>query len=287
MEIFELRYFLGVAEHENIHRASEKQGVSPASLSKAIQRLEDELGVPLFTKQGRNIFLTDHGRLLQKKASEIIQLEEATKLQLSGHKGTIKCVMVGPEILLTDFGLQLAEELRKKFKGIDFEFQSTDEKTALAKVDQGEAHLALTTGDVPSGMTSKRLGSSTFQTCVGRGHSLYENARSKKSVAVEKVLEHPFASPSYAFLGQVGNKQSVDGWRDDQFPRKIQYVTSCLKMLEKLVLDGKALAYLPDFYAQRLDVKVIKVTGCPYSCTQELKLVARNPGRLGWLNQVF
>src|SRR4051812_35936057 len=98
MEIFELKYFLGVAQFENIHRASEHLNVSPASLSKAVSRLESELGCKLFAKEGRNIFITDQGRLLQKRASEITQIEEATKLQITGHKGTIRCVMIGSEV---------------------------------------------------------------------------------------------------------------------------------------------------------------------------------------------
>ena len=101
MEIFELKYFLGVARDENIHRASEKLHVSPGSLSKAISRLENELSVTLFSREGRNIRLTDHGRLFQKRASEIVQLEEAARLELAGHEGAIQVVIAGPEILLT------------------------------------------------------------------------------------------------------------------------------------------------------------------------------------------
>ncbi len=58
MEIFELRYLLAVAQNENVHRTSEGLNVSPGSLNKAISHLEDELGVSLFYKQGRNIRLT-------------------------------------------------------------------------------------------------------------------------------------------------------------------------------------------------------------------------------------
>ena len=97
MEIFELRYFLAVANGENIHRASEKLHVSPGSLSKAITRLEDELSVTLFSREGRNICLTDHGKLFQKRAAEIIQLEEAARLELSGHLGAVQVVIAGPE----------------------------------------------------------------------------------------------------------------------------------------------------------------------------------------------
>ena len=287
MEIFELRYFLSVAQFENIHRASTQLSISPGSLSKAVSRLEDELGVALFVRDGRNIVLTDHGRLLQKRASELIQMEEATRLQISGHLGTIRCVLIGSEIVISEIGLGVIENLEQKFPKIEFELQYANDQVALQKIEQGEAHLAIVTSEVPEGLAAKTLGSSTFQTCVGRKHPLYAAAKAKKPVAIEKVLEHAFVNPSYGFLGQVGNKQSFDGWRDDKFPRRIRYVTSCLKMIEQLVVSGKALAYLPDYYVKSIDAEVLDIHGCPYSCSQKIRMVARNPKQVGWLNQLF
>ncbi|MEZ4271853.1 MAG: LysR family transcriptional regulator [Myxococcota bacterium] len=74
MELYEMRYFLEVAKFENVHKASKTLHVSPASLSKAVARLESELGVRLFLRQGRNIKLNEHGRLLQKRGSLIVEL---------------------------------------------------------------------------------------------------------------------------------------------------------------------------------------------------------------------
>ena len=164
MEMFELKYFLGVARDENIHRASEKLRVSPASLSKAIARLEDELSVSLFVREGRNIRLTDHGRLFQRRASEIVQLEEATRLELAGHEGAIQVVIAGPEILLTEMGMTVSAELKRKFPKGAFEFHSTADADAIGQVSRGEAHLALVTSDVPShlGLTTQVLSEPHF-----------------------------------------------------------------------------------------------------------------------------
>ena len=122
MEIFELRYFLAVAQNENIHRASEALNISPGSLSKAISRLEDELGISLFYKQGRNIRLTPEGTALKKRASLIVQLEEDTKVELGGQKGTLNVVISAEEILHTHFGISLAEKTQKHFSQARFQF---------------------------------------------------------------------------------------------------------------------------------------------------------------------
>ena len=64
-------------------------------------------------------------------------------------------------------------------------------------------------------------------------------------------------------------------------------LASSLKIIEQLVVTGRALAYLPDYFADGLDVRALKMTGCPYSCTQKLRLVARNPQETSWLNRMF
>ncbi len=289
METFELRYFLGVAKHENIHRASEKLNVSTGALSKAITRLEEELLIKLFTREGRNIKLTDHGRLLQKRASEIIQLEESTKIELAGHKGSIQINIAGPEILLSKMGIALSQTIKKKYPLASFEFHATDDEAALEQVRRGEAHLAFVTADVPAHkeLSSKILEEAKFQTYVGTWHPLFNAAKSKKTIPVEEVLKFAFVSPNNPLLGKVGLKQSLDGWRDDQFPRKVEYLTSSLKLLEELVVSGKAIAYLPDYFGKKLDVEMLKVSGCAYFCEQKVRLVARNPKDTGWINQIF
>jgi DNA-binding transcriptional LysR family regulator len=283
METFEMRYFLGVARTQNIHKASEDLHVSPGSLSKAISRLEEELSVKLFSREGRNIRLTEQGKLLQRRASEIIKLEESTRLELAGVKGTINVQIAGAEILLANWGLDFSQKIKHDFPLAQFEFQATDEKNAIESVNRGESHLAIVSGDLPIGteLSHKTLGETTFKTFISRKHVLFKK---KKSLHIDELLTHGFVSPNHPLLGKVGAKQSLDGWRDDHFPRKIEYLTSSLKILEEIVIAGKAVAYLPEYLGSRLNLEIVQVTGCPYTCNQKIKIVARNPKEMSWLN---
>lgn len=287
MEIFELRYFLEVAKFENIHRASEQMHISPGSLSKAITRIEGELKVNLFSRDGRNIKLTDHGKVLKLRAAQILQLEESTRMEIAGHQGQIQVVLSGPEVLLKKMGIEITAALQNRYPGATFEYHSCNEERALEEVSSGAAHLALLTRDVPSDLTAKILAEAKFLTVVGKGHPLYGAAKAKKVVAIEQVLKYPFVSPSRPILGRVGLKQSLDGWRDDKFARKVAYLTTSLGLLETLVASGRALAYLPDYYAERLGALTLAISGCPYACHQKIKLVARSPKQTAWLNQLF
>ena len=80
MELRHLRYFVGVAETENVSRAASKLHVSQPALSRSIRDLEDELGFVLFERTAKSVRLTEPGRVFLKEAREVLQrVEEAIK----------------------------------------------------------------------------------------------------------------------------------------------------------------------------------------------------------------
>jgi DNA-binding transcriptional LysR family regulator len=287
MEIFELRYFLAVAKDENVHRASESLHVSPGSLSKAISRLEEELGINLFYRQGRNIRLTPEGIALKKRASLIVQLEEDAKIELGGQRGTLNVVISAEEILHTHFGIDISDAIYKTFSHARFQFLIRSEAKVIQQIEDREAHFGLITGDVPQGLQSKQLGTVEFQTCASPKHPIFKKSAHGAKFPIEEVLKHPFVSPESAMLGRTASGAALDGWRDDKFPRQIRYRASGLKIMEKLVQTGHALAYLPDYYVKELDLITLKITGCPYSCKQTIKIICRDPDELSWMSRVW
>lgn len=63
MNIKHLQFFTVLAKTEHMAKAAEQLGISQPSLSYAINNLEEELGAPLFEKDGRNIKLTNYGKV--------------------------------------------------------------------------------------------------------------------------------------------------------------------------------------------------------------------------------
>lgn len=287
METYELRYFAAVAATENVHRAAEALAVSPGSLSKAVSRLEAELGVQLFERVRRNIRLTSEGRILQERAATILRLEEAARVELQGGRAGLSVRLVGPEILLARCGPALARQIRARHPKARCRFQAMTEAEAERAVTNGEAQLGFTTGDVLPGLAVKRLFDVTFLTCVGRAHPLFKAAKSGKPVPVARVLRHAFVCPDRPILGLTGKRQSPDGWRDDKFPRRIDFVADSLQLVEELVVHGDAVAYLPDYYVEQIPVAVVRIDDCPYSCTQTAKMIARAPEAAAWLARLF
>src|SRR5580693_364798 len=76
MELRHLRYFVAVAEEENVSRAALKLHVSQPGLSRQIRDLEGELGFPLFERSAKSLRLTDAGRAFLPEARAVLQRAE-------------------------------------------------------------------------------------------------------------------------------------------------------------------------------------------------------------------
>lgn len=80
MELLQLRYFRVVARVEHMTKAAEELFIAQPSLSKTIRRLERELGVPLFDRQGRSIRLNRFGKAFLAHVDTLFQeLEEGQR----------------------------------------------------------------------------------------------------------------------------------------------------------------------------------------------------------------
>ncbi len=84
MEMHQVRYFLAVARALNFTRAAEECNVTQPSLTRAIQKLEDELGGLLFRRERSLTHLTDLGRAVQPHLQRTYEAAEAAKA-LAGH----------------------------------------------------------------------------------------------------------------------------------------------------------------------------------------------------------
>lgn len=91
MEIYQLRYFVAVAETGSFTKAATRSFVSQPSLSQQIANLEEELGQTLFHRLGRSIALTEAGHDLLERARRILAeadnaIREIKESAAAGHR---------------------------------------------------------------------------------------------------------------------------------------------------------------------------------------------------------
>jgi DNA-binding transcriptional LysR family regulator len=72
MEMQEIRHFLAISRTLNFTKAAEECHVSQPALTRAIRKIEEELGGLLFSREPNNIHMTDLGRLIEPHLTEIM-----------------------------------------------------------------------------------------------------------------------------------------------------------------------------------------------------------------------
>ncbi|MGF1644093.1 MAG: transcriptional activator NhaR [Thiotrichales bacterium] len=116
-----LRYFWAVASHGTIARASEILHLTPQTISGQLRELEEQIGNKLFQKSGRNLVLTDTGRVVFSYADEMFRLSAELQDMLAGRTpGTaislhVGIAMVVPKLLaykVLEPVLQMGEKVR-------------------------------------------------------------------------------------------------------------------------------------------------------------------------------
>jgi LysR family transcriptional activator of nhaA len=80
-----LRYFWSVASHGSITKAAETLYLTPQTISGQLRDLEQQVGSKLFDKDGRNLVLTETGRLVFSYADEMFRLGIELQDVLAGH----------------------------------------------------------------------------------------------------------------------------------------------------------------------------------------------------------
>lgn len=139
MEIKELRYFIAVAECGSISKAAEKLFTTQPNLSRQLMKLEEETGQKLLIRGNKKSELTEAGRLLYKRATEITELMDRTQSELRSDGdevfGTV-CIG-GGESYAVGLIAKAAKEVSDMFHGIKFDFFSGDTDAVTEKLEKG------------------------------------------------------------------------------------------------------------------------------------------------------
>lgn len=148
MNLRQLYYFKTIAELEHYTRAAEVLYVSQSSLSHAIQELETELHVKLFTRQGRNVKLSRHGELLYPYVKKTIETLESGISQLQDYidpdRGTVTLSAFSSlDSFVSDSIVQYLSNTGRV--DVRFQYQHDGFHEIRQKLIKGDIDLAITT----------------------------------------------------------------------------------------------------------------------------------------------
>lgn len=146
MDLLQMRYVTTIAELNNMTRAAEVLHVSQSALSLSCKRLEEELGVKLFIRDGRHLSLTPTGELFCKRAAEILRLAGEMKLEMEKYRGLHRTLLFGSEVI--DFSNELITLYRQFEPEMDIQAENTAKHGIASKLRSREYRFALTLADL-------------------------------------------------------------------------------------------------------------------------------------------
>lgn len=251
-----LAYFVAVARHEHVTRAAHELGVPQSTLSRAMVRLEQDLGVALFARKGRTVALTTAGRTFlasaERSLAEIARAAGSVQQDADPSFGKVAFGFLhtlGPETVPG-----LIRAFRADHPGVRFSLVQNYGEAMLEKLRAGELDLCLTSPlpDAP-GLVTRRLDEQRLRLVVPDDHRL----AARKRIRLAEAAEETFVTlePGYGL-----RRITDDLCAEAGFTPRVAFEGEEAETLRGLVAAGLGVALLPPPAVPRPGVVELTVT---------------------------
>ncbi|MCD9188482.1 MAG: LysR family transcriptional regulator [Pyrinomonadaceae bacterium] len=145
MEIRQLKAFLAIAEAKTFTAGARLMNVTQAAISMQIRQLEDEVGIPLFTRTPRRVILTEAGEHLIDRARKILREHDAALAEIAelagAEHGRLR-IGSASAMFATAQLPTILQELKEKFPRAEITVSSGTSQALGDKILHGEIDIA-------------------------------------------------------------------------------------------------------------------------------------------------
>lgn len=218
MELQQLEYFKVVAKLQHMTQAAEQLNISQPALSKSISNIEQEIGVPLFDRQGRSIYLNRYGKLFLESVDIILKefqkaKQEITELVKPGY-GEVSLGFIhtlGMEVVP-----DLMAHIHEKYPNMKFNLTQAASYNLLKRLEEGGIDLCLSQRIFSKVIDIKwiELWSEELFVIVPKNHRF----RNRETIELIEIKDDPFIAIKEGnmlrkivdhLFGQVGIKPNI------------------------------------------------------------------------------
>ena len=145
MELRVLKYFVTVAQEGSFTKAAERLHVTQPVLSRQIMLLEEELDTKLLHRGKRQVTMTEEGRLLKRRAEDLLELAGRTKRELVDMKQELsgEIVIGTAESSAQKVIPDIVESFQKKYPNVRYHFIAGTADQIEEKMENGIIDLGL------------------------------------------------------------------------------------------------------------------------------------------------
>lgn len=203
------------AKHKTLAKTAAELNVTQPTVTRGMQKLEDELGVPLFDRQPNRITLTKTGELAAEKASALLQANQQLVMEIKSYAQNqqilkIASVAPGPQLVLTRAQQQLK-------MNIDIEHRLLTNDQVEAALLNHQYSLVITNQEIQTDLIESR--------CLGQ-EQLYVNLDQFMYLANQRQVSFKeLAGLSFVVLNEIGPWKQViqDNIPDAKFLYQAEY----------------------------------------------------------------
>ncbi|MGD9561312.1 MAG: LysR family transcriptional regulator [Pyrinomonadaceae bacterium] len=205
MEIRQLKAFLAIAEAKTFTAGARRVNVTQAAISMQIRQLEDEVGLPLFTRTPRRVIMTEAGEYLLDRARKILREHDSALAEIAevagAEYGRLRIGSASGTFAMHQLPGILAR-LREKFPNAELTVSAGTSQTLVDKMMHGEIDTAFVSLPVDN------LNVST------------ESLFSDEIVAIAHP-KHPLANEKYISAATLAGEKLILGERGGNTRRMI------------------------------------------------------------------
>lgn len=227
-----LRVFLAVARHKGFATAQDELGLSPATISNHIAKLEGRLGIRLCERGRKGFLLTPDGLRIHEAAESLLRSVE----NFSGIVGSVKGELSGTvhlgivDAMYTNSGVALHKAMGAFAEAaplVHIHVEIASPQELLQRLLDGRYGAVLTPIEThhPS-IRATPLFREEQRLYCGRRHPLF---RARKTVSLKEITEYPYVGRSY----MLGLAQSQDAVFDHRAS------TSHMEAIALLIMSGR------------------------------------------------
>lgn len=258
MNLNQIRYFCRLAEEEHYTKAAGKLNISQPTLSHAVACLEEELGAPLFVKQGRGVVLTKYGKLFRDYAEESLRILDTGVRKVQSLTGQTEGVIELAYIytLGTSFVPQIVRDFIRANEELNVQFHFTVGNTS--EIIQGLKEERFDVGfcsmpEQEEEIEFTAVGTENLVAVVPKGHPL--------SVRTSVDLEQTAAYPQIFYTKSSGLRPMIERlFRQAKIHPQIVCEIEEDGAMAGLIAQGFGIAVMPEIpILNQLEVDVLQL----------------------------
>ena len=250
MDLHRLKTFRAVAVLQNFNRAAERLHYAQSTVSAQIKALEEEIGVLLFDRIGRQVILTEAGEKMLKYSHKLLAIEEEALGEITGRReSTGLLTLRAPQTVSTYILPRVLVDFQTRYPGVRFDITSCAMSALEHELQIGTVDLAflLTESVQSANLKTELLGIAPLMVAAAPGDPLAGKKRVDFRDLRGRTVLLPKADCGYRMVfEQALLAEKVDS--------AVIMDLNSIEAIKKCVMAGLGLAVIPEI-AVRTELK--------------------------------